>query len=358
MDINQFKFRDKIFRTITINGELWFYGVDISVGLGFRLKKKVLEMCCTNLKTLSEFFPNKLGNDDDYIIQFIDVCRLVARANSNLADELQNFIFNNIVPSVHEKTTPKPTQPQSNHEKPLIIKACLDDSFKLLDRAIGTHLFSDLEKRQMFLNIQSSYGFPNVIGDGPTQPKIEKEVSTIVEPAPVKNIETIKKTASLPEKIILPEPKPEFEQDPEPELEKDPEPVDKLAEFAKLKNYPKRSYKKRENPYKNQKDRIEAAKKIPSLSHLLVENNSVCKTNTFNQKLLELKIISVLEREVFSKGNNPKKYARKYYSIKDEYSMYGTNIDNPYNNYETIIKWNAQNFGKLVNMVNSLLEKE
>lgn len=87
-------------RTITENGKTLFCGSDVAKALGYKRPNEAITAHCKG--TVKRRTPTKGGEQEMLFIPQGDIYRLAAKSELPGADEFESWIFDEVLPSIHE----------------------------------------------------------------------------------------------------------------------------------------------------------------------------------------------------------------------------------------------------------------
>ncbi|WP_299949067.1 BRO family protein [uncultured Ruegeria sp.] len=104
MNIVPFNFKNKSVRVIEIEGEPWFVGKDVALALGYSNPRKALLDHCKKAQHVggSRFVTPPEMDPQTKIIPEGDVYRLIIRSNRPEAQEFENLVMDEILPTIRK----------------------------------------------------------------------------------------------------------------------------------------------------------------------------------------------------------------------------------------------------------------
>lgn len=87
-------------RTVTINGEPWFVGMDVTAVLGYANGRDALATLPERMRNTVAIPDGKRGNPSRAIITESGVYRLVMRSNLPAAEQFQDWLAEEVIPSI------------------------------------------------------------------------------------------------------------------------------------------------------------------------------------------------------------------------------------------------------------------
>jgi prophage antirepressor-like protein len=90
-------------RTVEINGDLWFVGSDVAKILGYKRPSDAIRQHCKERGTVKHRIPAGTGHAETLFINEANVYRLIIKSNLPAADKFEDWLFEEVVPSIRQK---------------------------------------------------------------------------------------------------------------------------------------------------------------------------------------------------------------------------------------------------------------
>lgn len=89
-------------RTVNLDGEIWFVGVDITKALDYADATQAIRKNCRHARKVELYAKQgqKLGNSEMYVINEGDLYRLISRSRRPEAEKFEEWIFDEVVPTI------------------------------------------------------------------------------------------------------------------------------------------------------------------------------------------------------------------------------------------------------------------
>jgi len=101
ISINKQTFED--FRTIEIEGDVWFVGADVTKLLGYARSSEAIRRHCKERGTLIQPIPTNNGEQSMIIINEPNLYRLIVKSQLPSADAFETWVFEEVIPSIRKK---------------------------------------------------------------------------------------------------------------------------------------------------------------------------------------------------------------------------------------------------------------
>lgn len=166
MQLILFKYKEENhfndFRTIEIDGELWFVATDVAEILGYKKPLNAVMQHCKTKGTLKQGVPTAGGIQQMTLINEANVYRLIIKSQLPSAEKFEEWLFEKVIPSIRK--TGHYTVGINRMERPNFIQRYFEN-FKNVDRGyfsviteLYTRLYAQLE--------HEGYQIPNKAIDG------------------------------------------------------------------------------------------------------------------------------------------------------------------------------------------------
>jgi prophage antirepressor-like protein len=93
------------FRTVEIDGEIWFVAADVAAVLGYKRPSEAVRQHCKEKGTVKRRIPGLGGEQEMLLINEPNVYRLIARSNLPSAERFEEWLFEEVVPSIRKTGT-------------------------------------------------------------------------------------------------------------------------------------------------------------------------------------------------------------------------------------------------------------
>lgn len=90
-------------RTVEINGELWFVGVDVAKILGYKNQTDAISRHCKPKGIVKHDIPTKGGLQNLVLISEPNVFRLIVKSKLESAELFEEWLFEEVLPSIRKK---------------------------------------------------------------------------------------------------------------------------------------------------------------------------------------------------------------------------------------------------------------
>lgn len=103
-EIVPFEFRGTTVRVVTIDGEPWFVAADVTFVLGYSNGRDAVEKHIRDhQRNTVAIRDGKRGNPNATVISEGGLYRLMLRANTVLADEFQDWVTDDVLPTIRQR---------------------------------------------------------------------------------------------------------------------------------------------------------------------------------------------------------------------------------------------------------------
>lgn len=109
MQLNIYKFQSpeerllNEIRTVEIEGEIWFSGLDVAKTLGYSNASDALLRHCKPKGVVKHDVPTKSGNQNMTFINEANIYRLIIKSKLDSAEKFEEWIFEEVIPSIRKK---------------------------------------------------------------------------------------------------------------------------------------------------------------------------------------------------------------------------------------------------------------
>lgn len=100
MNVIPFSFKEKQVRVVDVNGEAWFVAADVAAVLGYSNPRDAVSKHCKGVAKYD--IPTGGGYQRVSILNESDVFRLIMRSNMPSADAFQDWVFEEVLPSIRK----------------------------------------------------------------------------------------------------------------------------------------------------------------------------------------------------------------------------------------------------------------
>lgn len=91
------------FRTIEIEGEIWFVGTDVTKLLGYVNSSEAIRRHCKERGCIIHSIPVKNGNQSMLLINEPNLYRLIVKSKLPSAEKFEDWVFEEVIPSIRKK---------------------------------------------------------------------------------------------------------------------------------------------------------------------------------------------------------------------------------------------------------------
>ena len=109
MQLSVFKFQSdeeqmlNEIRTVEIDGEIWFVASDVAKTLGYKRPSEAVRQHCKEKGTVKDRIPTEGGEQEVLLINEPNVYRLIIKSQLPAAEAFENWLFEEVVPSIRKK---------------------------------------------------------------------------------------------------------------------------------------------------------------------------------------------------------------------------------------------------------------
>ncbi len=105
---------------VSVENEIWFFASDVAKALGYERPSDAIRKHCKNVQS---FQSPQNGVPSPNVIQESDVYRLIMRSKLELAERFQDWVFEEVLPSIgrtgqYQHEQPEPSQPALTESTP------------------------------------------------------------------------------------------------------------------------------------------------------------------------------------------------------------------------------------------------
>lgn len=90
-------------RTVEIDGEIWFVASDVAKTLGYKRPSEAVRQHCKEKGTVKDRIPTEGGDQEVLLINEPNVYRLIIKSQLPSAEAFENWLFEEVVPSIRKK---------------------------------------------------------------------------------------------------------------------------------------------------------------------------------------------------------------------------------------------------------------
>lgn len=90
------------FRTVEIDGEIWFVGNDVAQLLGYKRPNEAIRQHCKEKGTVKHRIPTKSGEQEMLLINEANVYRLIVKSQLPSAERFEEWLFEQVLPSIRK----------------------------------------------------------------------------------------------------------------------------------------------------------------------------------------------------------------------------------------------------------------
>ena len=100
MNVIPFSFKEKQVRVVDVSGDAWFVAADVAAVLGYSNPRDAISKHCKGVAKYD--IPTSGGYQHVSILNESDVFRLIMRSNMPSADAFQDWVFEEVLPSIRK----------------------------------------------------------------------------------------------------------------------------------------------------------------------------------------------------------------------------------------------------------------
>lgn len=100
MNVIPFSFKEKQVRVVDVSGDAWFVAADVAAVLGYSNPRDAVSKHCKGVAKYD--IPTSGGYQHVSILNESDVFRLIMRSNMPSADAFQDWVFEDVLPSIRK----------------------------------------------------------------------------------------------------------------------------------------------------------------------------------------------------------------------------------------------------------------